>query len=93
MSHDRRARCPVTIPSGVLGGVFSNAFRIVEDNQDEYLLDFLQYDPQTKTAEVIARIRVRGCVMEAIRDRLTHTMGKVELGEVIQIEMGSPTVN
>lgn len=86
-------RCPINIPSGVLGGVFANAFRIVRDNKDEYLLDFLSHDPATNQARVVARVRVRGDVMEAIRDRLKTTMGKVELGEVILMDTISPVVH
>ncbi|OHD23336.1 MAG: hypothetical protein A2Y38_10335 [Spirochaetes bacterium GWB1_59_5] len=82
---DHRVDCPVRIPAIVLGGVLANAFRVVSDNTDEYLLDFLDYDPEKDTARVVARVRVRGSVLEAIRDRLQNTLGQIELTEALSL--------
>lgn len=70
--------CEVLVPRAKQLGVFSNAFRILQDAGSEYLLDFLVYSEAEQTAMVVARLRVYGPMLPAIRERLGATMQEIQ---------------
>lgn len=71
---DRRIECPVTVPQGKELGEFANAFRVLPDAASEWFLDFLVYSEREKVATVVARVRVQGEMLPAIRDRLNASL-------------------
>ena len=78
MSTHRQIACDVDIPKNKRFGVFANAFRILQDAGVEYLLDFLLYSEQERSAQVVARLRVHAHMLPAIRDRLGLTMTEIQ---------------
>jgi len=77
--------CEIVTPKNRTFGEFANAFRILPDSGDEFLLDFLLYSEQARSAQVVSRVRVRAPMLAAIRDRLgfalTELKGKQPIDE------------
>lgn len=67
-------RTEVIVGADVKFGVFANAFRVVEDAEDERLLDFLVYSPAENIATVVSRVRVHAGLLPAIREQLGEAM-------------------
>ncbi len=59
-------------------GAFANAFRVVSEVGPEFLLDFLVYSQTEKRAEVVARVRVHGHMLPAIRDRIGALLTEIQ---------------
>ena len=60
----------IDIPSELRFGQSVNAFRVVQDTGDEYLLDFLVYSSSEQSAKLVSRLRVNTSLVMAILDRL-----------------------
>jgi hypothetical protein len=74
---DKTVNCEVKVPQSQRFGSFANAFRVIQDAGQEYLLDFLVYSDTEQSAKVVARLRVYAPMLPAIRDRLASTMKEV----------------
>lgn len=74
---ERKTHCEVKVPQSQRFGSFANAFRVLQDAGQEYLLDFLVYSETEKSAKVVARLRVYAPMLPAIRDRLAATMQEI----------------
>ena len=66
--------CPVTVPLDQQLGLYANAFRMVQDSEQEWFLDFLVCEGRQAT--VVSRVRVRGECLPLIRERLGVTLGE-----------------
>jgi len=66
--------CPVTVPPDKQLGDYANAFRMVQDSDMEWFLDFLVCEGHQAT--VVSRVRVRGEFLPFIRERLGATLGE-----------------
>ena len=64
----------VSVPKSRQLGVYANAFRVVQDSPEEFLLDFVVYSDSEKVAEVVGRVRVHANMLPAIRDSLAATL-------------------
>jgi hypothetical protein len=70
MMNSEQRNCQVVIPPEKAMGDFANAFRLVQDSGNDWFLDFLTFSESENTAVVVARVRVQGAFLAAIRDRL-----------------------
>jgi len=70
----KKIECSVTIEEDLLIGEQANAFRIIDDSEGVYMLDFVIYSHHENVAKVIARIRCDeiflGTVMDTISQKL-----------------------
>ena len=65
--------CPVALSSEQTEGEFVNAFRIVQDTNSDWFLDFLYYNGLE--AVVVSRIRVQGVFLNTMKERLSLALG------------------
>lgn len=69
------ADCDVEVPHDLNPfGLFANAFRVMPEAGDEYLLDFCVYSAQENRAVVVARIRVSDSFLSLILVRLSEEL-------------------
>lgn len=61
---------PTSISEERRAGVRANAFRVIQESDDEFLLDFVVYSIAERSAEVVGRVRVHKSLLPAIRGRL-----------------------
>jgi len=66
----QRISCEIKVPPAELLGHYANAFRILPDTGQEFLLDFLVYSKAENSASVVVRVRMQGAVLEVIREQL-----------------------
>lgn len=64
----------VIVPPGMTFGVFSNAFRIVEEVGPDCFLDFIVYSGQEGKAELVTRVRVRKQFLVALQSKLKEAI-------------------
>ena len=85
------ANVGVLIPPELVGGVDADSFRLVQDPNEEgrYFMDFLVLDPETETAQVVGRVRVRPPLLLAIGDHVAR-VGSADLSK--QAARITPTV-
>ena len=86
---DRRVQCPVQ--DCFFGEVpEANAFRILTDAGETFLLDFIHYTPATFTGRVVQRIRLHQDTLEMVRDRLSHDVVEIQSGiSILDLPAGS----
>lgn len=77
----QQVKCDVTVPKNRKYGQYANAFRILADTGQEFLLDFLVFSKTEGTATVIARVRVNGSLLGMIRDTLSNALTELENAE------------
>jgi hypothetical protein len=65
--------CPVALTAEHAEGDSANAFRVVQDTNSDWFLDFLYYNGLE--AVVVSRIRVQGMFLHAMKDRLNLALG------------------
>jgi len=80
---ERRVDCPVTIPDNLRVGLYANAFRILQD-QEDFFLDFLAYSSVENQAVLITRLRVKPEFLPAVRERIQTVL--VELASATKTE-------
>lgn len=72
--------CIIEVPADFpVLGVYANAFRVLKDTGDEYLLDFLTYSMVENKAVMVTRVRVGKGLLPAMRARLEVDGGPTEL--------------
>lgn len=82
-----KVQCPTDLPDGQEYGLFANAFRVTQDINGDFLLDFCAFSVEKMHAKVVARIRVRGNFMANIGQRLLATVKEA----IMNARGGSPT--
>lgn len=68
MIEDTESR--VVVPARQRKGTFANAFRMLPDSGDEFLLDFCVYTQQEGEATVVSRLRIHKTLLHHIRAHL-----------------------
>ncbi len=75
-----RVDCEVEVDPALAFGVFANAFRVVETNEADCLLEFLVYSATEQRAKVVDKVPVRKSFLPVIRDRISTCLGTVASG-------------
>lgn len=77
MPSDRAQKfhCETEIPEDLRLGSFANAFRVLEEDGVDVLLDFLLFSATEKRARLVSRVRIRRAFMPVLRDRLEEATG------------------
>jgi hypothetical protein len=66
--------CNVELDESCRFGQFANAFRILEGDANENILDFLVYSGSEKQALVVSRVKVQKELVPVIRDYLVFLL-------------------
>jgi hypothetical protein len=74
--------CPIDYPKETNEVGFANAFRVVQDSQNEWFLDFLIYSEEDQAAVTVARIRVHEEFLMLVRNRLRETLGEIPINQI-----------
>lgn len=73
----KKIECSVTIDEDLLIGEQANAFRIIEDSEGVYMLDFVIYSHHENVAKVVARIRCDDTFLATVRNTLSQRLEEI----------------
>ena len=78
MSSDVRVDVPVRVPDEMEHGEYVNAFRVLHDQGQEWLLDFVLLSGREQKGVVVSRLRIQQELLEKMRDRLSTTLTELD---------------
>jgi len=77
MATDERVDVPVRVPSEMEQGEYANAFRVLHDQGQEWLLDFVVLSGREQKGVVVSRLRIQQELLEKMRDRLSTALAEL----------------